>query len=152
MGRSACIRLSSKLCRFQICREAESTVFHEKVFRELREEITGPTGSTHTTAVAAVEAAFRCQATAIFVITSTGRSVYLVFVSIPCLRQYILSSSVYLVVLCIRHYIWSTSLYLFLVGISRLCKYSSIYLVFCICQHVLSLPVCLDRLRHCLCF
>ncbi|XP_064595927.1 pyruvate kinase PKM-like [Liolophura sinensis] len=57
-----------------ICREAESTVFHEKVFRELREEITGPTGSTHTTAVAAVEAAFRCQATAIFVITSTGRS------------------------------------------------------------------------------
>ncbi|XP_050398747.1 pyruvate kinase [Patella vulgata] len=57
-----------------ICREAESVAFTDSVFRELQLQTPKPVGKTHTTAIAAVEAASKSKASAILVVTTSGRS------------------------------------------------------------------------------
>ncbi|XP_063612428.1 pyruvate kinase-like isoform X2 [Penaeus indicus] len=61
-----------------IAREAEAAIWHKQLFTELSQQVHLPTDSTHTTAIAAVEASFKAMATAIIVITTTGRSAHLV--------------------------------------------------------------------------
>ncbi|XP_041355957.1 pyruvate kinase PKM-like [Gigantopelta aegis] len=61
-----------------ICHEAEAAVFSDNLFRQLRTLTVTPCDGTQTIAIAAVEAALRCQASAILVITTTGRSAGLV--------------------------------------------------------------------------
>lgn len=63
-----------------ICREAESAICYSKLLDELRREVhlapeSGDSGDlTSTTAIAAVEASFRCHAAAIVVVTTSGKS------------------------------------------------------------------------------
>merc|ERR1711872_677906 len=61
-----------------IAKEAESAIWHKQLFTELSQAVHTSTDSTHTTAIAAVEASFKAMACAIVVITTTGRSAYLV--------------------------------------------------------------------------
>ncbi|XP_076067142.1 pyruvate kinase-like [Oratosquilla oratoria] len=61
-----------------IAREAEASLWHKQLFSELAHTVAMPTDSTHTTAIAAVEASFKAMASAIIVITTTGRSAHLV--------------------------------------------------------------------------
>lgn len=57
-----------------ICKEAEAAVYHRKFFEELMLNTPKPTDMTHTIAIAATSAAISCQASAILLITTTGRS------------------------------------------------------------------------------
>ncbi|VEL11973.1 unnamed protein product [Protopolystoma xenopodis] len=67
----------------QICREAEAAIFHEQLRSDLKRarEFQGMhiTDPMQTAAHAAVEAACRAHASAIFVVTSTGKWVLLYF-------------------------------------------------------------------------
>jgi pyruvate kinase len=61
-----------------ICREAEAAIYHTKYFEELQRVTPKPTDVVHTVAIAAAQAAESCHASAIFLITTTGRTAGLV--------------------------------------------------------------------------
>uniref|UniRef100_A0A2C9KZH9 Pyruvate kinase n=1 Tax=Biomphalaria glabrata TaxID=6526 RepID=A0A2C9KZH9_BIOGL len=62
----------------QICTETENALFHARLFKDLRQATVIPTDNVHATSIAAVEAAFRCSASAIIVVTNSGRSATLI--------------------------------------------------------------------------
>uniref|UniRef100_A0A1I7YFY8 Pyruvate kinase n=1 Tax=Steinernema glaseri TaxID=37863 RepID=A0A1I7YFY8_9BILA len=57
-----------------ICKEAEAAVYHTKYFEELLKNTPRPTDTAHTIAIAATSAAVSCKASAILLITTTGRT------------------------------------------------------------------------------
>ncbi|VDM40089.1 unnamed protein product [Toxocara canis] len=57
-----------------ICKEAEAAMYHTKFFEELLRVTPKPTDTAHTIAIAATSAAVSCQASAILLVTTTGRS------------------------------------------------------------------------------
>uniref|UniRef100_A0A3Q2CMB5 Pyruvate kinase n=3 Tax=Cyprinodon variegatus TaxID=28743 RepID=A0A3Q2CMB5_CYPVA len=60
-----------------IAREAEAAMFHRQMFEELRRTSHLTRDPTESVAIGAVEASFKCCASAIIVLTKTGRSAYL---------------------------------------------------------------------------
>lgn len=63
---------SQYMYHLKVCTEAEAAIFNEDLFYALRQKV-GVTDKTHTTAIAAVEAAHKCHAKAIMVVTVSGR-------------------------------------------------------------------------------
>ncbi|OWK04557.1 PKLR [Cervus elaphus hippelaphus] len=59
-----------------IAREAEAAVYHRQLFEELRRAAPLSRDPTEVTAIGAVEAAFKCCAAAIIVLTTSGRGVF----------------------------------------------------------------------------
>lgn len=57
----------------QIAREAEAAMFHRQMFEELRRLSHLTRDPTESVAIGAVEASFKCCASAIIVLTKTGR-------------------------------------------------------------------------------
>ncbi|KAL3096125.1 hypothetical protein niasHT_020660 [Heterodera trifolii] len=57
-----------------ICLEAETAFFHSRYFKELLQNTPSPTGPSETIATAAANAASRCRASAIILLTTTGKS------------------------------------------------------------------------------
>ncbi|KAI3415382.1 hypothetical protein GPALN_004991 [Globodera pallida] len=57
-----------------ICLEAETAFFHSKFVEELLKNTPQPTGSSETIAIAATSAAVSCRASAIILLTTTGKS------------------------------------------------------------------------------
>ncbi|BFZ25605.1 hypothetical protein BsWGS_28644 [Bradybaena similaris] len=61
-----------------ICQEAENALYHARLFQDLRSVTPIPIDSARSASIAAVEAAFRCRASAIVVVTNSGRSATLI--------------------------------------------------------------------------
>lgn len=61
-----------------ICCEAEAAFYQKDVFIHLSHIAPCPTDGTHTIAIAAVSASIKCLASAIIVITTTGRTAHLI--------------------------------------------------------------------------
>lgn len=62
----------------KICVEAEAAFYQKDVFIHLSHIAPCPTDGTHTIAIAAVSASIKCLASAIIVITTTGRTAHLI--------------------------------------------------------------------------
>jgi pyruvate kinase len=62
----------------EICREAEAAVYHVKYFEELQRVTPVPMDTAHTVAIATTSAAVSCRASAILLITTTGRTAALI--------------------------------------------------------------------------
>ncbi|KRY22761.1 Pyruvate kinase PKM [Trichinella patagoniensis] len=58
----------------EICRQAEAAHYHNSFFNELLMITPRPTDAAHTIAIAATSAAVSCNAVAIILVTTTGRS------------------------------------------------------------------------------
>lgn len=61
-----------------ICKEAEAAIWQNQYFADLTSKALPPLDATHAVAIASVEAAAKCMAAAIIVITTSGRSAHLV--------------------------------------------------------------------------
>ncbi|KTF73914.1 hypothetical protein cypCar_00048465, partial [Cyprinus carpio] len=64
--------------RCQIAREAEAATFHRQLFEELRRSTLLTRDPSDAVAVGAVESSFKCCASAIIVLSKTGRSAHLI--------------------------------------------------------------------------
>ncbi|KAI9546155.1 hypothetical protein NQZ68_029390 [Dissostichus eleginoides] len=64
--------------RKSIAREAEAATFHRRLFEELRRSSKLTRDPSEAVAVGAVESAFKCCASALIVLTKTGRSAHLI--------------------------------------------------------------------------
>ncbi|KFD50195.1 hypothetical protein M514_08940 [Trichuris suis] len=62
----------------EICRQAEAAYYHNSFFNELLAITPRPTNAAHTVAIAATSAAMMCNASAIILVTTTGRTAALV--------------------------------------------------------------------------
>merc|ERR1712168_795260 len=60
------------------CKEAEACVFHKQLHEDLLKDTPTPTDSTMTVAIASVAASIKCQAAAIIVMTTTGKSAHVI--------------------------------------------------------------------------
>ncbi|XP_014245362.1 pyruvate kinase-like isoform X2 [Cimex lectularius] len=61
-----------------ICKEAEAAIWHKQLFSDLASKVVPPIDATHSVAIAAVEASAKALASAILVITTSGRSAHLI--------------------------------------------------------------------------
>ncbi|KAG7467990.1 hypothetical protein MATL_G00138050 [Megalops atlanticus] len=61
-----------------IAREAEAAMFHRQLFEELRRSTYLTRDPSEAAAIGAVESSFKCSASAIIVLTKTGRSAHLI--------------------------------------------------------------------------
>ncbi|XP_063906495.1 pyruvate kinase-like isoform X3 [Zophobas morio] len=61
-----------------ICKEAEAAIWHQQLFIDLTSKAVPPVDAAHTIAIAATEASSKCLAAAIIVVTTSGRSAYLI--------------------------------------------------------------------------
>lgn len=67
-----CVRVMAN-----IAKEAEAAMWHRQHFLALSSLVVTPADSTHTVAIAAVEASFKSQAAAIITLTTTGQTAFL---------------------------------------------------------------------------
>lgn len=70
--------LECVLTMAKTCKEAETAIWQRNLFHALSDLAPSPLDATHATAVAAVEASSKCLASAIIVLTTSGRSAHLV--------------------------------------------------------------------------
>lgn len=70
--------LESVVTMAKICKEAEAAIWYNQVLINLTSKVLPPIDPTHSTAIASVEAAQKCLASAIIVLTASGRSAHLV--------------------------------------------------------------------------
>jgi pyruvate kinase len=61
-----------------ICKEAEAALWHTQLLNDLVANVKPPLDTAHSIAIASVEASHKCMAAAFIVITTTGRSAFLV--------------------------------------------------------------------------
>ncbi|XP_039749824.1 pyruvate kinase-like isoform X3 [Pararge aegeria] len=69
--------LECVLTMANICKEAEAAIWHKQLFIDLSSQEKLPIESAQSVAIAAVEASAKCMASAIVVITTSGRSAHL---------------------------------------------------------------------------
>jgi len=75
LAQKAMIAKCNKKGKPVICVEAEAALWHKQLFNDL---VDSAVDTTHTIAIAGVEAAHKCNAAAFIVITTSGRSAHLV--------------------------------------------------------------------------
>ncbi|XP_050685137.1 pyruvate kinase-like isoform X1 [Leptidea sinapis] len=69
--------LECVLTMANICKEAEAAIWHKQLFNDLESQVSEPIDPTHAVAIGAVKSATKCMASAIIVITTSGRSAHL---------------------------------------------------------------------------
>ncbi|XP_049842534.1 pyruvate kinase-like isoform X1 [Schistocerca gregaria] len=70
--------LECVLTMANICKEAEAAIWQRQIFSDLSSKAVPPMDVAQSVAIATVEASMKCLATAIIVITTTGRSAHLI--------------------------------------------------------------------------
>ncbi|XP_072758948.1 pyruvate kinase-like [Anoplolepis gracilipes] len=61
-----------------ICKEAEAAIWQTQIFHDLLSKVLPPIDAAHAIAIASVEVSAKCLASAIIVITTSGRSAHLI--------------------------------------------------------------------------